>query len=121
MTLAQVGQLVLAIFVAIGGAAGIVALLKLRPEKRRIQAEAHKIGVDAEVALSTAALGLLEPMQRRIKLLEDRLAEADESACRLNRELTKAQGRVVELEHQVHELSAEVAALRKGSQPPDGG
>lgn len=90
-------QIAVAFSAAVGGIGGIVALAKVLPESRKLDAEAAKSGADAASILSSAAVALLEPAQAevarltaKVKVLEDRV-DALTSRLRLaNRLLTEA-------------------------------
>ena len=61
---------------AVGGAAGITALAKVGPERKKITAEAFRAGVDSAQVLSNTAVSLLDPYLEQIRYLRGELADA---------------------------------------------
>lgn len=82
-----VAQAVGALLAAIGGVAGITALLKIGPERKKITAEAFRAGVDSTQVLSNTAVALLEPYAEQIKFLRSELAGAREEITSLRAEI----------------------------------
>lgn len=83
---ATLGQLV----IAIGGGGAVVAALRLRAERRRLDAEARRDDADAVQLVSGAAIGLITPLQTRIT---EQARELDDA----RHEITTLRARVTEL------------------------
>lgn len=82
-----IAQAVGALLAAIGGIAGITALLKIGPERKKITAEAFRAGVDSTQVLSNTAVSLLDPYTEQIKFLRSELASAREEIVSLRAEI----------------------------------
>jgi uncharacterized coiled-coil DUF342 family protein len=98
---------IILLITAVGGLGGTVyALLKVRTEKR-------KLGADAAQVLSQSAIGLLEPMNKQVDVLEARLDLCNKKIDQLNSELdaTRRENRI--LREQVHDLMEEIRTYRK--------
>jgi hypothetical protein len=97
-------QALMAVITMLGGSAGLVALLTIRPASRRLSAEASraaaeagKTDADAASVLSAAAVALLAPTQHE--------------AARLTTQLDAAETRTRRLEDRIRELEATVVSL----------
>lgn len=92
-------SIVLYITTAAGLIGTIIGLAKFRSDKRKMEAEADKVGVDAVAVISNSAIALLGPMEKQVTGLEARLAM-----------VTK---RADELENKYETASAELDYTRK--------
>jgi hypothetical protein len=90
----QVFQFAALALAAAGGAAGLTSLLKVGPERRKVNAEAFRAGVDSAQVLSTAAVGLLDPYLDQIKFLSTQLTAAREEIVELRAELAAARSEI---------------------------
>lgn len=90
---------VLAILGALGGAGGLVALLTVRGQRRKLLSESHSIDADAATKLSAASLELLEPARQEIG--------------RLEKKLTSALAQVDALQAEVGSLRSQVSTMTK--------
>lgn len=86
-----VPELVFGVIGALGGTSALIALLKLRADKRKIFAEAGKSSADAAAVIQGSAVALLQP---------------------LHDEIGRLRGEVTELRGQVRTLTAELEAAR---------
>jgi hypothetical protein len=89
MSPAEIATLVVQIIVAIGGSAGIVSLLMVSSQKKKIVAESGKTDAEADAAFSEAyhrrastQVTLLEPYERIQARMQ---AEIDEYADKVDR------------------------------------
>lgn len=80
-----------AVLAAIGGIAGITALLKIGPERKKITAEAFRAGVDSTQVLSNTAVSLLDPYLEQITFLRSELASARDEIVSLRAEIRTLQ------------------------------
>lgn len=71
-----------AVVTAVGGGAGLAALLLVASQRRKNRADSTKAGADGAQAISNAAVGLIKPLEERIERAE---AEARTVRTRLNR------------------------------------
>lgn len=76
---------------AVGGVAGLAALAKIGPERRKITAEAFRAGVDSTQVLSSTAVSLLDPYLEQIKFLRSELASARDEITSLRAEIRTLQ------------------------------
>lgn len=76
---------------AAGGLAGLAALLKIGPERKRITADAFRAGVDSTQVLSSTAVSLLDPYLEQIKFLRSELASARDEIVSLRSEIRTLQ------------------------------
>ena len=70
------------IVTAVGGGAGLTALLLVASQRRKNKADAVKSDADGAQAISNAAVGLIKPLEERIERAE---GEARTLRTRLNR------------------------------------
>lgn len=82
----QVGGVWFLVFVgavtALGGGAGLAALLLVASQRRKNRAEGNRAHADGAQAISNAAVGLLKPLEERIERAE---TDARSLRTRLNR------------------------------------
>jgi hypothetical protein len=76
---------------AAGGLAGLAALFKIGPERKKITADAFRAGVDSTQVLSNTAVSLLDPYLEQIKFLRTELASAREEITSLRTEIRTLQ------------------------------
>lgn len=118
---------VLPLLGTLGGAGGLVTLVKARAERKRIEAEREQIEAAASETITRTALSLIDPLSRRIteiecerdgllervESLETALARSNERIRELQRDLTAAQARITELEAEREQLREENASYRQ--------
>lgn len=85
---------------ALGGTSALIALLKLRADKRKILAEAGKTSADAAAVIQGSAVALLQPLRE---------------------EIARLSGEVTELRGKVHTLSVELETARAQLRERGGG
>lgn len=107
-------DVVIQLVVGLGGVASLVGLLKVRADKRRILAEAGKVGADASAIVAQTAVSLLGPYAEQVRMLQERLDQANEQIDDLALRLREARVRVTALEDQVADLTRELDAFRRG-------
>lgn len=56
---------------AVGGGSGLAALLLITSQRRKNNAEAHKSNNDSAHVLTSAAVGLVKPLEERLQRTED--------------------------------------------------
>ena len=98
---------------ALGGLAGITALITGLTTRKEIAAKAAKTDADAAAVLSTTAIGLVGPMQSRMDDLNRRASEAEARAEAAERRASEAEARIRRLEATVEELTAEIERVRR--------
>lgn len=82
--------------------------------RRKIRAEAAKTGVDANVALSNAAMSLLEPAREQIAFLHKELTEARAEGQALRQEVQQLRAQVASLDSELQGAHRDLAALQQG-------
>jgi hypothetical protein len=90
-------QVIGAAVAAAGGVAGVTAFLKIGPERRKINAQVYRAGVDSAQVLSNSAVSLLQPSLDQIKFLREELASARSEITSLRIELANMQSQVTML------------------------
>lgn len=86
-----IAQVVGALLAAVGGVAGIAAFTKIGPERRKINAEVFRAGVDSAQVLSSSALTLLKPALDQIEFLRKELAIAQAQVESLEAKISELQ------------------------------
>lgn len=104
-----VAQTIGAFLAAVGGVAGVTALFKIGPERRKITADAFRAGVDSTDVLSKTAVSLLDPAMEQIKYLRAELLAAREEIVSLRTKLTTAENDIGALRHELKTLRAGLA------------
>lgn len=89
--IALIAQTIGIVIAAAGGLAGIAALAKIGPERRKITAEAFRVGVDSTQVLNNTAVSLLDPYLEQITFLRHELASAREEIMSLRAEIRTLQ------------------------------
>lgn len=102
----------LAVVGALGGSAGLVSILTLRGQRRKIQAETRIIDTDAASKLSAASLALLEPARVEVDRLSRKLADASVQIDALQAEVESLRGQVSTLTKDLAASHDEVRQLR---------
>lgn len=64
-------QIAFAAITSLGGLAGVAALVNARMQKRKIEAEAKKIGVDADLSISDHALDMYREARNEAREAKD--------------------------------------------------
>jgi hypothetical protein len=72
---ANIPELVFALIGTLGGGGALIALLKLRADKRKILAEAGKTSADAAAVIQGSAVALLTPLHDEIGRLRGEVDE----------------------------------------------
>lgn len=79
---------------ALGGIGGVIALMTVRAQRRKLLSESHNIDADAATKLSAASLALLEPARQEIDRLQKQLGEARAEVGALQAEVSTLRGQV---------------------------
>lgn len=93
------------IVTAVGGGAGLAALLLVTSQRRKNRAEGTKADADGAQAISNAAVGLIKP-------LEDRIERAEAEARTLRTRLNRADKRIEDQSADLTNLRADNKSLR---------
>jgi peptidoglycan hydrolase CwlO-like protein len=78
--------------------AGIVALFKIGPERRKMTAEAFRAGVDSEHILSNTRIGQQDALMKRIDFLSAQLDDTQAENTSLREEMRALRVRMTTLE-----------------------
>jgi hypothetical protein len=105
-------QLAIQVVTVLGGGTAFIGFLKVRADKKKILAEADKTGADASAVVAATAISLLGPYTEQVRVLQERLTEANSQIDNLGVRLREARGRVLALEMQVDALTQELTHLR---------
>lgn len=96
---------VLGVFATLGGTAGVVSVLTVRGQRRKIQSETKSLDADAATKISAASTALLAPFQASLEHITKQLAAAQNEVTALRtqvgvmtRDLETAHARIRELE-----------------------
>ncbi|MFJ1765078.1 hypothetical protein ACIOD2_32455 [Amycolatopsis sp. NPDC088138] len=89
-----IANVLVAVFGALGGLAGLGALLTVRGQRRKLLSESHNIDADAATKLSAASLTLLRPAQEEIDRLSRKLSDAVSQIDALQAEVNSLRGQV---------------------------
>jgi chromosome segregation ATPase len=100
---------VAALAAALGGVAGLAALLTLKSTKRKLLAEADKSEADAAKVLSDTAVALLEPARLQVKSLREDLATAEAKVTALSTQLDLARA-------EANQLREDLEAARRAAE-----
>lgn len=119
MTLTSLAAWLPSLIALIGGIAGLAALLRVGPERRKITSEADKSGADAVKALSAAAVALLDPTREQVAFLQADLLAAHDELKALRPELQALRRQVDDLDGQLRSANRELTALRSRQAPPN--
>lgn len=105
MTVLGVLQALALAVAAIGGAGGIVALLKVKPQNRKLFAEAYRAGLEGSEVLDRRAVSLIDAYVEQVRYLTGELEAsrresraAREESATLRTELAAAMKRITDLE-----------------------
>lgn len=119
----QIVSSVLSLFVSLGGAAGLVRILTLRQDRRKVAGDASMAEANAGVALSGAAMAMLENEQQQRREADARAAQAElerqqtrNENSRVWAELTATQWKALHLERR--EAQLEQFIVENGLVPP---
>jgi uncharacterized protein HemX len=93
------------IVTALGGGAGLAALLLVASQRRKNRAESTKSNADGAQAISNAAVGLIKP-------LEDRIERAEAEVRTLRTRLNRADKRLGEQSEEITNLRTDNKSLR---------
>lgn len=93
------------IITALGGASGVAALFLVASQRRKNQAETAKYSADGVTALTSAAVGLIRP-------LEDRLTRAEKDNADLRRAVAAHDRRNTEQGTEIRAQREQIRTLR---------
>ena len=107
------------VVLALGGLGGLVAIIMIPGQLKKLRADTEKTKADTEVAeveaaakLSAAAVAMLSPAHEELTRLQIRLTEALTHAGLLENQLRASQAEVAELRNQLTVMSKELVELR---------
>jgi septal ring factor EnvC (AmiA/AmiB activator) len=100
---------------AAGGVGGFCTeVVRGLSTRRKLRAEAAKTGVDANVALSNAAMALLEPAREQIAFLHSELTAARAEGKALRLEVNQLREQVASLDCELQTAHRDLNALQQG-------
>ena len=102
------GAIILAAGGLIGGATGVVSLLTIRGQRRKLLSESKNIDADAATKLSEAAVELLEPARKQVKDMQAQLDRASKRIGDLEQALEGAQSEVTTLKGQLADMTKDL-------------
>lgn len=110
MDAAQVATLIFAGIAGLGGIGAVVALFRLGPERKKLEA-------DAATVVSGAAVTLLKPLQDEVARLQAQYMDALKVLTALRAEVAACQGQVVALSTALEEARQKLsdAGLNNGN------